>query len=137
MTQTTAQPLLDAYRRVWRRDDELHEMRCWLTDRLGDSDQTYVVVTIANELAANALKHTRSGQMGGSYTVMLCRRRDILWVAVTDQGADTVPTPKPLDAVSEGGRGLALVAQLAAECGGMWGHMQVPGGRRTWATLAL
>lgn len=133
---TTAPPLPASSRRSWKWDDDLTTMRHWLTSRLGDSDETFVAVTIINELAANALRHTRSGRKNGTYTVEFQSKPDFLWLAVTDQGGDTVPVPQPLDEVSESGRGLAMVVEIAAACSGMWGHTKLPSGRRTWVTLS-
>jgi hypothetical protein len=48
------------------------------------------VETVASELAANAVRHSRSGLVGGTYTVRLARfpARDVpyIWVEVEDMG---------------------------------------------------
>jgi anti-sigma regulatory factor (Ser/Thr protein kinase) len=54
-------------------------------DALGDD-----VETVASELAANAIRHSRSGLVGGTYTVRLAHfpLRDVpyIWVEVEDMG---------------------------------------------------
>lgn len=126
-------------RRSFAACTDLHPMRSWLVKRLTAARVpdavVHLAVTVVNELAANAVRHTASGRGGGAYSVMFEWRDDCLSVAVTDQGgARTVPTAGDLDDLcAESGRGLAMVALLADS----WGHQVVPGGgRRTWATIA-
>ncbi|MEV5570206.1 ATP-binding protein [Spirillospora sp. NPDC052269] len=69
------------------------------------------------ELAANTLRHTRSGEDGGWFGVELVYD-DPVYVAVTDNGGSSVPTIKePDDVWAESGRGLWALSQLAAKIG--------------------
>jgi anti-sigma regulatory factor (Ser/Thr protein kinase) len=86
---------------------------------------------LLTELVANGVQHTASAHL-------LCRLSttgDTLRVEVEDEGGTlAVPRPQaPADA-AERGRGLMLVAALAAE----WGVTPVePEGRTVWAVLKL
>ncbi|KWW98323.1 hypothetical protein TH66_22345 [Carbonactinospora thermoautotrophica] len=68
---------------------------------------------LVTETATNAIRHTRSGQPGGTFLVRVLLRPGWLVVAVIDQGGPlTVPArPGALD--TEDGRGLRIVAKLA------------------------
>jgi serine/threonine-protein kinase RsbW len=73
------------------------------------------VQQVVSELAANAARHTRSGDPDGRFVVELCRWRHLLWVLVTDQGGtDGPPSRLDHDQLAEHGRGLMLAAQLSA-----------------------
>jgi anti-sigma regulatory factor (Ser/Thr protein kinase) len=87
-------------------------------------------VLLASELAANALRHTRSGA-GGSFDVIVWRGVTAACIAVLDDGAARVPVPGSTDRLAEAGRGLALVNALAAR----WGHCGGPTGRAVWFLL--
>ena len=87
-------------------------------------------VLLASEIAANALRHTRSGA-GGSFDVIVWRGVTAACIAVLDDGAARVPVPGSTDRLAEAGRGLALVNALAAR----WGHCGGPTGRAVWFLL--
>lgn len=71
----------------------------------------------ASELAANAVRHSRSGQPGGCFGVQTdFRPGDSVQVAVADAGGPWV-SREPGDDDAEGGRGLQVVAALSAEMG--------------------
>ncbi|WP_376770031.1 excalibur calcium-binding domain-containing protein [Actinomadura luteofluorescens] len=73
------------------------------------------VLLAVDELVVNALRHTRSGQPGGAFTVELTR-----WggaVAVTDEGAPSEPVVTDAGDDAESGRGLRTVSLLAAGWG--------------------
>lgn len=92
------------------------------------------LLTCVSELAANAVEHTRSGA-GGTFTVAVGWPRDgLAFVAVTDAGSADEPTAAepPADgswALSEDGRGLALVAAFSSR----WGYRGSARGRTVWA----
>ncbi|GAA4147184.1 ATP-binding protein [Actinomadura keratinilytica] len=71
------------------------------------------VLLAADELAANALRHTRSGQDGGSFTVEVLRCDGQVAVSVADQGGPGVPVPADASEWAETGRGLRTLALLA------------------------
>jgi anti-sigma regulatory factor (Ser/Thr protein kinase) len=75
------------------------------------------VLLVVDELVVNTLRHTRSGQSGGSFAVEVRRIRAEVVVMVTDQGCATEPTPTDADELAESGRGLRTVSLLAASWG--------------------
>jgi Histidine kinase-like ATPase domain len=87
------------------------------------------VTSVADELASNAIRHTRSGQ-GGQFTVEITRHGPLLRVTVTDDGAPGAPRLTD-DPESEHGRGLIVVNALAVRIG-VNGDDQ---GRRVWADI--
>ncbi|MFE4666640.1 ATP-binding protein [Streptomyces sp. NPDC056716] len=87
-------------------------------------------VLVLSELATNAVLHTGTPEV----RVAMVTRDSYLCITVTD-GMPGAATLRPSDGSSESGRGLGLVAAIAAEHGGTWG---VDGaGERTWCRLAL
>lgn len=87
---------------------------------------------VASELMTNAVRHGR-GRV--SFRVAWCAKRERLRITVWDGGlsrAPVSPSRPPDDA--ESGRGLLLVAALAAD----WGQYSMPaGGKAIWAELRL
>lgn len=75
------------------------------------------VLLVVDELVVNTLRHTRSGQAGGSFAVEVRRVRTEVVVMVTDQGCATEPTPTDADELAESGRGLRTVSLLATSWG--------------------
>lgn len=92
------------------------------------------LLTCASELAANAIAHTASGA-GGVFAVEVARPAvGVALVAVSDAGSPREPAvhfPTDPFGLSEGGRGLALVAALSSR----WGYRDadVGEGRVVWA----
>lgn len=80
---------------------------------------------LVSELVTNALRHGTQ-----PYALVVHVEHDVVEVGVED-GARAVPTPRELDELAEGGRGLLLVGALAAG----WGIRSLPGGKVTWFTL--
>jgi histidine kinase-like protein len=135
-------------------------VRYWLAELLPEGQPREDVLTVAAELAANALQHTASGGHG-FFAVELSwhARPPTLRIAVADGGAPTGPElpgitqPTPLGAgpprpapLPDGpaarrppgagllpghGRGLHLVQALAARCGVCGDHR----GRLVWADV--
>lgn len=89
-------------------------------------DDAFVVVS---ELATNAIRHA-----GSAYRVGLSRTGSALRIEIRDSGAGT-PEPQPPSSTAENGRGLLLVAAIAAS----WGIEDADrgGGKVVWAELAL
>ncbi|WP_376771576.1 ATP-binding protein [Streptosporangium saharense] len=85
---------------------------------------------VASELATNAVEHTRTGEPGGIFTVLVRLRADgTAYLAIEDQGGSAVfgvRTPG-----REGGRGLHLVAALTLS----WGVKGDAASRTVWAEL--
>jgi anti-sigma regulatory factor (Ser/Thr protein kinase) len=91
----------------------------------GLSDLIYDAWLVVTELAANAMAHGRS-----DFTVGISRASGGLKISVGDAGAGN---PRMLEPApdSAGGRGLGLVAGLAAA----WGQVRSPIGKLVWAFL--
>jgi anti-sigma regulatory factor (Ser/Thr protein kinase) len=84
-----------------------------------------------SELATNAVTHSKSGLPGGTFSVTVEPEDGGVLVTVTDAGAVTAPAITSPAAGTEHGRGMALVAALAAE----WGTETCDGGRVTWCRI--
>jgi anti-sigma regulatory factor (Ser/Thr protein kinase) len=67
-------------------------------------------------LCTNALQHSASAN-GGSFEITIYRSPDSLRVEVRDDGATTVPAAGCIEDLSEGGRGLEIVALIADRWG--------------------
>jgi anti-sigma regulatory factor (Ser/Thr protein kinase) len=85
----------------------------WRADAAADAG------LVVSELVTNAIVHTRSGQPGGTVTVIVAGGWDAVTVHVHDLGAGggQVPRPRPPAAEADGGRGLPIVAAVSAEWG--------------------
>jgi len=89
------------------------------------SDTAALLVT---ELVANVVRH-----VGEPMTVRMTRRPERIRVEVDDTCAQ-LPERREVDATSEGGRGLALVATLASR----WGAEVHPAdGKTVWFELDI
>jgi anti-sigma regulatory factor (Ser/Thr protein kinase) len=88
-------------------------------------------VLMTSELAANAIRHTASGQ-GGTFAVTICPHPPAIRICVTDGGAPTGPSVASPGSLAASGRGLAIVDALV----GRWGHHGGPGGRTVWFELS-
>ncbi|WP_340378426.1 ATP-binding protein [Streptomyces sp. SS7] len=91
-------------------------------------------VLVVGELAANAVRHTRSGWYRGWFLVIVGFADDFVRLQVIDQGGDDEPTVRSVNApLDQGGRGLMLVSACAKD----WGVKDRPaGGRCIWVDLA-
>lgn len=88
---------------------------------------------LISEVAANAVRHTRSGA-GGTYAVTVQCRGPRLRVEVQDQGGvGTVPAPRRPSLHEEGGRGMALLDNYAHA----WGREVAASGTVVWFEFAL
>jgi two-component sensor histidine kinase len=106
---------------------QARHVRRFVKDALDGCPVADTIVLLADELATNALIHTRSGR-GGLFEVVVWSRPSSACVAVLDGGSGGQPSPAALDTVHESGRGLALVDALATQ----WGHAGGRDGRVTW-----
>ncbi|NYF40934.1 ATP-binding protein [Streptosporangium sandarakinum] len=109
------------------------EARRFVTTLLGSRPGIEDAELIVSELATNAVRHSASGRFGGCFTVAVQADRDRIWLGVLDQGGLRAPHPLPPQEDDEGGRGLALVAAMAAS----WGVTGDEQGRIVWAALNL
>ncbi|PSK89922.1 anti-sigma regulatory factor (Ser/Thr protein kinase) [Murinocardiopsis flavida] len=82
-------------------------------------DRADVLSLLVSELATNAVRHSRSGDEYGAYTVTVAVRTDAVLVVVADTGPrpekPTAPLPCLISpfAEAEGGYGLSLVVAIA------------------------
>ncbi len=113
--QMIRQPLLRQWRVFPGEASQLRTLRRWLTSFLPDCEPRDDLVSIATELASNAIRHTRSGH-GGQFAVGITTYQDRTVVAVTDGGAPQGPK-LITDPNGENGRGLLLVHALASRTG--------------------
>lgn len=85
--------------------------RRFLAGILGDQPGAGDALLCLSELAANAIRHSRSARPGGQFTVRVSRLPGRLRVEVTDEGGPWSPRP-----AGDGcGRGLVIVRALAGE----------------------
>jgi serine/threonine-protein kinase RsbW len=108
---------------------QLRELRRWIASVLPPRLSRDDVTSVADELASNAICHTRSG-LGGEFTVEITRQGRLVRVMVTDGGAPD--GPRLVDRPDgEGGRGLVVVNALTVRAGVDGDHH----GRAVWADL--
>ncbi|MEU8379906.1 ATP-binding protein [Streptosporangium sp. NPDC048865] len=104
--------------------------RRYVRSVLEDSGQpdTYDAELLVSELVSNAVRHSKSGRVGGRVTVVVANLGDVIRVAVIDEGSSNcVPRlPAEPDEESEGGRGLWLVSEVALS----WGWYEGAAGRK-------
>ncbi|WP_084264932.1 ATP-binding protein [Actinomadura macra] len=111
-----AEPALSMY---WRREfqgrpDQIRLVRAFAGHLLVDFPSLDDVLLVLDELAVNAIRHTRSGQAGGRFTVDISMDVAGVIVYVADQGGPWEPHLRSIFALEEGGRGLLTVDALAA-----------------------
>ena len=94
--------------------EEVGRARRWTRDVLRDSPCADDAELIVSELGANALLHTVSGDVTGTFHVSLALSDHVVSVSVTDSGG-TKTAPQVEHAADEDthGRGLAMVTALA------------------------
>jgi anti-sigma regulatory factor (Ser/Thr protein kinase) len=93
------------------------------------------VVLMACEAITNAIRHSDSGRLGGTVTLVVLGTANVMRFEVVDAGSkNSTPhvTGEGLDAVS--GRGLHLLDVLS---GGRWGSHEHGAGRTVWFEVAL
>ena len=86
---------------------------------------------LVSELFGNSVRHSRSGAAGGTVTVAVSAGDGLVRVEVTDRSGPEVPEPYPAGRDAEAGRGLQMVAGLAAR----WGWRRCGGQTVTWFEL--
>jgi hypothetical protein len=83
---------------------------------------------LVGELFVNSIRHSGSGAPGETITVAVKTKNSVIRIEVTDRSGPGVPEPRPVDCDAEDGRGLQLVAHLAAR----WGWRRRGGRTMTW-----
>ena len=91
-----------------------------------------VAVLLVSEIFSNSVRHSGSGAAGETVTVAVRAGGGVVRVEVTDRAGPGTPELRPAGRDAEGGRGLQLVAGLAAR----WGWRRRRGGWLvTWFEL--
>jgi anti-sigma regulatory factor (Ser/Thr protein kinase) len=91
-----------------------------------------VAVLLVSEIFSNSVRHSGSGAPGETVTVAVIAGDGIVRVEVTDRAGPGTPELRPAGPDAEGGRGLQLVAFLAAR----WGWRRRGGRTVTWFELS-
>ena len=112
------------------RADQIAHARDFTRRALGPCPVLDEAVLLVSELATNALEHTATGN-AGSFHITICPSETSVLIAVTDDGSDETPLPRPADALAEDGRGLGLVDSVADR----WGQCGNQHGRTVWVEL--
>ena len=112
------------------RPDQVGHARRLVAESLGTCPAAGDAVLLTSELAANAVQHTASGS-GGTFGVTVSHHAALLRVEVHDAGAPAPPAVITGDGLRPSGRGMMLVAALAAR----WGHQGDESGRAVWFEL--
>lgn len=103
--------------------------RRFMAGQVTDQPAAQAAALCVAELAGNAIRHSRSGDPGGTFTVRVEVAATWVHVEVADQGGPGTPTVRDASADADGGRGLSIVAALATD----WGVVPHCGGHRVWA----
>lgn len=111
----------------------LAEARKFTRAVLGGCDGSDHVTLVADELAANAITHSRSGQPGGKFALCLATFANWCVVRVDDQGGSRSPHVCEQNDESTDGRGLLLVDGLSE----WWGTDGDDSARSVWAVIPV
>ncbi|GAA2137519.1 ATP-binding protein [Actinomadura napierensis] len=103
----------------WRREfrgrtDQVRYVRAFAAHLLADFPGLDDVLLVLDELAVNAVRHTRSGRAGGRFAVEISMDVAGVIVYVADQGGPGEPRLRTITELAEGGRGLLTVEALTA-----------------------
>ncbi|QFG25221.1 ATP-binding protein [Actinomadura sp. WMMB 499] len=103
----------------WRRGfcgraEQIRSVRAFAAHLLADFPALDDVLLVVDELAVNAIRHTRSGRCGGRFAVEICMDLAGVIVYVADEGGPGEPRLRDIAGLAEGGRGLLAVEALAA-----------------------
>ena len=125
-------PTVLRWRQVFPGEErQLGTVRRWLMALLPDCPARDDVISVATELASNAVRYTASGQ-GGRFGVEITRHPAVVRVAVADSGGPGEPRVID-DITAEHGRGLLLVRGLSVRTGTAGNHR----GRLVWADITF
>jgi serine/threonine-protein kinase RsbW len=137
-TITGAQERILARRTFSGLPGQVSAARRWLAQMIAGFAAVDDVLLACSELATNAIMHSDSGLPGGTFTVRLAIRQDIVRVEVLDQGGPWLgrqETPgcegEEAEDASQCGRGLTIVAAITDA----WGISGDHEGRTTWCEI--
>jgi anti-sigma regulatory factor (Ser/Thr protein kinase) len=91
---------------------------------------TDAATLLTSEIVTNAVQHTKSGDAGGTVTIVVIRVPHGVLVEVIDDGSAATPIVKG-DLYAADGHGLYLVQHLAVQ----WGYLREPSGTTVWFHL--
>ncbi|WP_329518522.1 ATP-binding protein [Spirillospora sp. NBC_01491] len=95
--------------------------RRFVADALGDGHPCRAdAMLLASEVGTNAINHSLSGEVGGSFLLTVHWTEGWARVAVADQGAAEAPCLRRAGLGEASGRGIALLDELAVR----WGFMR-------------
>jgi anti-sigma regulatory factor (Ser/Thr protein kinase) len=112
--------------------ESVREARSLVRRKLGANPAAEAAALVVSELATNAIAYTRSGLPGGTFAVSVQQVPGGVVIRVRDGGARTMPVLADPEPGAEHGRGLLIVAAVAAE----WGTEPAITGRSTWCRIA-
>jgi anti-sigma regulatory factor (Ser/Thr protein kinase) len=116
------------------RAERARAARAFVSEVLGSGHPCRdAAILLVSEVFSNSIRHSRSGAPGETVTVAVISGDGIVRVEVTDRAGPGTPELRPAGRDAEGGRGLHLVADLAAR----WGWRRRRGGQLvTWFELS-
>lgn len=137
-TIATAQDRVLARRTFSGLPSQVGGARRWLAEMIIGFTALDDVLLAFSELATNAIMHTDSGQPGGTFTVRLAIRQEVVRVEVLDQGGTWAGgqdggdyEAEHAEDASQCGRGLTIVAAITDA----WGISGDHEGRTTWCEI--
>ena len=114
------------------RPERARAARTFVSEVLGPGHPCVdVAVLLVSEIFGNSVRHSGSGAAGETITVAVIAGDGVVRVEVTDRAGAGTPELRPAGGDAEGGRGLQLVAGLAAR----WGWRLRGGRMETWFEL--
>jgi anti-sigma regulatory factor (Ser/Thr protein kinase) len=114
------------------RAERARAARAFVSEVLGPGHPSGdVAVLLVSEVFGNSVRHSGSGAPGETVTVAVRAGDGVVRVEVTDRAGQGTPELRPAGRGAEGGRGLQLVAALAAR----WGWLRRGGRLVTWFEL--
>jgi serine/threonine-protein kinase RsbW len=116
------------------RAERARAARAFVSEVLGSGHPCRdAAILLVSEIFSNSIRHSRSGDPGETVTVAVITGDGTVRVEVTDRAGPGTPELRPASRDAEGGRGLQLVASLAAR----WGWRRRRGERMvTWFELS-
>ncbi|MFI0352847.1 ATP-binding protein [Actinomadura sp. 9N407] len=131
----SAEPM--RWRRAYSgRPDQVTSARVFAASLFAGSGREEDVAVVVAELAANAIRHTRSGEHHGWFGLEVTLA-ELAYIGVTDLGGGGVPTvctERTDTDLQCGGKGLLIVSKLAVAIGT---HGSAQLGHTVWADVSL
>ena len=114
------------------RAERARAARAFVSEVLGSGHPCRdAAVLLVSEVFGNSVRHSRSGDPGETVTVAVISGDGTVRVEVTDRAGPGTPELRTAGRDAEDGRGLQLVASLAAR----WGYERGGGKATTWFVL--